>query len=127
MGNPGNIIVLDLDLDGSGHFRNIVFGKQEHPNYDGIHCRGKSAESQFKYRAIKALKTRVLNPVVPIRRTHGRHFNYNHAQRKMTSQSVNSAHGDRSNKMYSGAVKGTNGNTEKNTYSGYQYSNQENC
>ena len=124
MGNPENIIVLDLDLDGSGHFRNIVFGKQEQPNYDGIHCRGRSAESQFTYRVIKALKTRVLNPVVPMRRTNGRHFNYNHAQRKMTNQSVNSAHGDRS---YSGAVKGTNGNTENNTYSGYQYSNQENC
>ena len=58
-GNPENILVLDLDLVGSKHFRDVVYGAPSSQNYDGIHLSGKSANLHFTYRVVKALKTKV--------------------------------------------------------------------
>ena len=101
MGNPENIIVLDLDLVGSGHFRDILFGTQRDEKYDGIHLI-KSAEYQFTFRVIKALKTKVF---VRNRKNTGRHFKHSNPQTENMGQSANSGQGGRSEKMYSDVLK----------------------
>ena len=55
-GNPENICTVDLDLEGSRHFHEVVFGTPGTQNYDGIHLNGRRSSLHFTYRAIKALK-----------------------------------------------------------------------
>ena len=55
-GNPENICTVDLDLEGSRHFHELVFGTPGTQNYDGIHLNGRRADLHFTYRIIKALK-----------------------------------------------------------------------
>ena len=145
MGNPENIVVLDLDLVGSGYFRDLLFGNQRDEKYDGIHLT-KSAEYQFTYRVIKALKTKVLVHNAPIRRPNGRHFKHNYQQTKNIGQSANSVQGGRSEKLYSDVLNGSRknddqvksndtrkkNNASRNQYAvptsnRFQFFNQENC
>ena len=59
IGSPENIHILDLDLEGSGYFRDVVFGHYRSQKFDGIHLVGKSANLHFTYRVVKALKMKV--------------------------------------------------------------------
>ena len=59
MGSLSNVIILDLDLEGSRSFRHIVYGSPDTQKYDGIHTFGEGATRQFTYQAIKQLKAKV--------------------------------------------------------------------
>ena len=58
-GSPENIQIVDLDLECSGNFRDLVYGKHDDVNFDGIHLSGEAASRQFTYRVIKMLKVKV--------------------------------------------------------------------
>ena len=64
-GSPKNIIVLGLDLECSGQFRELVYGHHEDGKYDGIHLSGIAASRQFTYHTIKMLKAKVYLSLLP--------------------------------------------------------------
>ena len=63
IGNPENIIILDVELESTGYFRNLIYGMPNLPKYDGIHLSGEGAVRQFTYQAIKQFKAKVYTPV----------------------------------------------------------------
>ena len=46
-GSPENIKIVDLDLEGSDYFRDIVYGTHSDVKFDGIHLAGVAANLQF--------------------------------------------------------------------------------
>ena len=59
MGSPSNVIIIDLDLKGSGYFKELIYGKSKDANYDGYHVIGTGAVRQFTYQVIKQMKEKV--------------------------------------------------------------------
>ena len=61
-GGPKNIFVVEFDLQCSskGYLKDLVFGKKDARNFDGIHFRGVGGQRHFSYRAITAIKA-ILN------------------------------------------------------------------
>ena len=59
MGSPKNIIILQLDLEGSRSYKNLIYGSSTSQKYDGIHLNGEGAERQFTYQTIKQLKLKL--------------------------------------------------------------------
>ena len=59
MGSPKNMIILQLDLEGSRSYQNLIYGSPNSQKYDGIHLNGEGAERQFTYQTIKQLKLKL--------------------------------------------------------------------
>ena len=59
-GSPENIQILDLDLECTGKFRELVYGDSENTKFDGTHLVGVAGTRQFTYRAIKSIKAKML-------------------------------------------------------------------
>ena len=57
MGSPQNIVILQLDLEGSRSYKNLIFGSPSSQQYDGIHLNGEGGERQFTYQSIKQFKS----------------------------------------------------------------------
>ena len=56
--HSGRIHVVDLNLGAqkSKHLKDIIYGRQDNPIYDGIHLSGSEAGRHFTYRAVQALR-----------------------------------------------------------------------
>ena len=59
MGSPKNIIILELELEGSKFYQNLIYGSPSSQNYDGVHLNGEGAVRQFTYQTIKQLKLKL--------------------------------------------------------------------
>ena len=59
MGSPKNIVILELDLEGSRSYQNLIYGSPSSQNFDGIHLNGEGAVRQFTYQAIKQFKLKL--------------------------------------------------------------------
>ena len=59
MGSPQNIKIIELDLEGSRSFNDLIYGSPNSQNFDGIHLNGKGAVRQFTYQTIKQFKSKV--------------------------------------------------------------------
>ena len=48
-GRPSNIQIVEikLNLDGSNHLRNLIYGNRDTSDFDGIHLRGPGASRHF--------------------------------------------------------------------------------
>ena len=55
-GCPENIHIVELDLgcSGQGYLKDLIYGLNNSPDYDGVHLRGKGAQRHFTYRAVCA-------------------------------------------------------------------------
>ena len=58
-GSPENIQIMDLDLEGSGKFRDLVYGHHENAKFDGTHLFGSAGTRQFTDRVIKLMKAKM--------------------------------------------------------------------
>ena len=56
--NSQRIHLVDLNLGAkkSNHLKELIYGGQDDPSYDGIHLSGGGASRHFTYRAVQALK-----------------------------------------------------------------------
>ena len=59
MGSPKNIVILELDLEGSRSYQNLIYGSPSSQKFDGIHLNGEGAVRQFTYQAIKQFKLKL--------------------------------------------------------------------
>ena len=117
-GSPENIILIDLDLECTGYFRDLVYGKYDDTKFDGIHLSGKGAVRQFTYRVIKQLKEKVYSSVKgkPSPSQVDNHIDCPQALYQRTNQNRDNHHGSQSQSsnrnvqthLYSDTVKGNN-------------------
>ena len=57
-GCPSNILLVSIEnLNTSKHLNDIIYGKIDDVNYDGIHLRGKSATLHYSYQVVKMLQS----------------------------------------------------------------------
>ena len=109
---------MDLDLECTGYFRDLVYGKHDDPKFDGIHLCGKGAVRQFTYRVIKQMKAKVY-PSVKGRAPSSQvdnHVDCPQARYQRTNRNRDNQHGNQSQSsnrnvhthLYSDAVKGNN-------------------
>ena len=54
---PENIKLVDIDLNlnGPGHLRDLIYGPTRSESYDGIHLNGRGARRHFNYRAKQSI------------------------------------------------------------------------
>ena len=66
-GSPSRIHIIELELgcDNSQYLKEIIYGKPNHPQYDGIHLTGPAALRHFTYRAVQKLSSIITKPSQP--------------------------------------------------------------
>ena len=57
-GRPDNISIveIDLNLNGPGHLKDLIYGSQKSEIYDGVHLKGVGAHRHYNYRAKQAIR-----------------------------------------------------------------------
>ena len=62
--NQKNIHILEIDIkvQKQGHLKDLIYGKFQADNYDGVHLRGSGAKRHFNYRAKQAIRP-VINSI----------------------------------------------------------------
>ena len=63
-GSPSNIHIVELELgcDNYPRLRNLIYGKQTHDSFDGVHLVGEGGKRHFTYRAIQAVNRIITKP-----------------------------------------------------------------
>ena len=63
-GEPTRIHIVDLNLDCEDYpyFKEILYGRRQDRQFDGIHLNGTADTRQFTYRAIQAIRSRFTKP-----------------------------------------------------------------
>ena len=133
MGSPQNVNIIELDLEGSKSFQDLIYGSPNSQFFDGIHLNGKGAGRQFTYQTIKQFKSKVFGTTQlkpkPVQKSWG--FDNDHTncpqalyqKRKYESQSYQRHSHQTHNKpqSYADAVRGNSGLFQYNipTYNRY--------
>ena len=62
--SPSNIHIVELELgcDDYLRLRNLIYGKQTHASFDGVHLVGEGGKRHFTYRAIQAVNRIITKP-----------------------------------------------------------------
>ena len=66
-GSPSRIHIIELELGcgKSANLKNLIYGKNDNPSYDGLHLVGGGALRHFTYRAVQAVYPIITKPSHP--------------------------------------------------------------
>ena len=72
-GSPSRIHIIELELgcSKSVNLKNLIYGKNDNPSYDGLHLVGGGALRHFTYRAVQAVYPIITKPSHPTGNTTG--------------------------------------------------------
>ena len=68
---------LDLGCENNSYLKDIIYGKQDNPKFDGIHLIGDGASRHLTYRAVQALLSIITKPFQSSRQFAPTGGNYN--------------------------------------------------